>query len=213
MRRDRIRTRRPVRRLRRSNIVILGPTFPAARSPNCDAALGEMVIDLAQGGIIDPPVPAALADRLTRITHLVYGTRALPAPLFDANAYIREFTSGAHPGDYVAIGIGGYGMFTVCFHYYLVVGDFGLFMQARVLEADSDGDSREIDVINARLREVEAIVDSLPRDAGVLIDTLELSAVGQTVDGGVEFKPARDPFAVDLKARLAGETSAVLLRI
>ncbi len=174
------------------------------------AAMAER---LARGGIDVPPVYTSVADALRERGDLMFATRDLPAPLYQAGAYITEFTNGLVVEDYTAIGIDGYGNFSVYFHYYMVRGKFGLFVQLPVQSHDGN-DAPLIAAINAHLSDVETLLASPPPGPLAIIDVIDLQTTltGSSLDA-LTGEPSDNPLSNFLNSRANRDSEAVIMNI
>ena len=143
-------------------------------------ALAAMRLTLARLGVSMPPAPAALQERISQIGEAWFTTRDLPEPLYRAGAFIDEFLSGA-ASDYLVIGIDGYGMMNYYFHYYLVFGEIGIFLQSRLV--DNKGGDRLVGRLNAQLYDVEKVLAAPVRPAAAMVDVIGARYVAE---GGAE---------------------------
>lgn len=75
-----------------------------------------------------PPIPAEFESALVAVTENLYGTRTDKSGLYAIADFTTEVASQA-TADYLLFGLGGRGMASNAFHYYLVRGPLALFVQ------------------------------------------------------------------------------------
>ena len=155
-------------------------------------ALAALRLTTARLGVSMPPAPAALQGKLGATDDACFTTRELPAPLYDAGVFVDEYFSGAAP-DYLAIGIDGYGMMNFYFHYYLVFGDFAVFLQSRLVE--SKGMDKPVARLNAQIDCVARALDAPARRPGAVVDVIgaQYVADGPARADGPDVKQVSDP--------------------
>ncbi|MEM7693033.1 MAG: hypothetical protein AAF318_01170 [Pseudomonadota bacterium] len=181
--------------------------------PQQNPAYEALAERLFEGGIQAPPVYADVARALRRHADLAFATRDLPVPLSQAGAYIEEFRRSRVAQDYTAIGIGGTRNRNAHFHYYMVRGTFGLFLQCPVQGAEGD-DAPAIAAINKRLQAVEALLASPPAGPLALIDVIDNAAIlsGPRLDA-LTATLSDDPLATFLNAREQQDSDAMIMAV
>ncbi|MCC5832355.1 MAG: hypothetical protein JJU12_04855 [Chlamydiales bacterium] len=108
-----------------------------------------------------PFIPQEDKSKIERFQEAVFGTKLDPHPLYDIEAYVREFLSRPVE-DYVMLGFGGHGVSSRGIHYYAVKGNLALFIQL------SYNSAATVDLEEARDR-IEGIFQAI----GYLFDAIK----------------------------------------